>query len=66
METQRLLSVLDNILSERTYLIGEEYTIADMAWWPWVNGLDQGYNVWETLEVDTKYVHVVRWANIIK
>lgn len=43
METQRLCSVLDQYLATRTYLVGEEYSLADMIVFPWFNQLRVGY-----------------------
>ena len=44
MEVQRLCSVLENHLQNRTYMVNEEYGIADMAIYPWFNQLLTGYN----------------------
>jgi GSH-dependent disulfide-bond oxidoreductase len=41
-------------------LVGEEYTIADIAWWPWVRCIRTGYDAWEVLDVPS-YTNVVRW-----
>lgn len=60
METQRLLDVLDKHLEGKTYLVNEEYTIADIAWWPWVRCLETGYNAKEYLQVDS-YKNVSAW-----
>lgn len=64
MEVKRQLDVLDRNLAERRYLIGDEYTIADMATCPWYGALVRGklYGAGEFLEVES-YSHVVRWAN---
>src|SRR5882672_743876 len=66
METKRQLDVLDRRLGESKYLAGEEYTIADIAVWPWYGGLAKGllYGAGEFLAV-TEYKHVQRWANAI-
>ncbi|MBW5415800.1 glutathione-dependent disulfide-bond oxidoreductase [Pseudomonas luteola] len=63
METKRQLDVLDRQLAERRYIAGDEYTIADMAIWPWYGVLVQGglYNAAEFLSVQD-YTHVQRWA----
>ena len=63
MEVKRQLDVLDRRLAEHPYLAGADYTIADMAVWPWYGGLVDGllYNAAEFLEVHT-YRHLVRWA----
>lgn len=67
MEVKRQLDVLDRNLAEREYLIGDEYTIADIATWPWYGVLVTGkiYEAQEFLDVES-YQHVMRWANQIK
>ncbi|REL34546.1 glutathione-dependent disulfide-bond oxidoreductase [Thalassotalea euphylliae] len=64
MEVKRQLDVLDKRLANNTYICGEEYTIADMAIWPWYGVLVQGglYEAAEFLDVNA-YRNVVRWAN---
>lgn len=64
MEAKRQLDVLDKQLANNTYVAGEEYTIADMAIWPWYGNLVLGklYDAAEFLQVD-EYKNVVRWAN---
>jgi GSH-dependent disulfide-bond oxidoreductase len=66
METKRQLDVLDRRLAESEYLGGSEYTIADIAVWPWYGGLVKGrqYDAAEFLQVQ-EYKNVVRWANQI-
>jgi GST-like protein len=66
METKRQLDVLDRRLAESEYLGGSEYTIADIAIWPWYGGLVKGrlYDGAEFLQVQ-EYKNVVRWANQI-
>ncbi|KFG67593.1 glutathione-dependent disulfide-bond oxidoreductase [Microvirga sp. BSC39] len=66
METKRLLDVLDQRLADNEYVAGSEYTIADMAIWPWYGGLVQGrlYEAGEFLSVQ-EYRHVWRWADAI-
>src|SRR5215475_2828677 len=66
METKRLLHVLDRRLAESKYLAGDDYTIADMACFPWYAGLVKGwtYNAAEFLSVH-EYKHVLRWADAI-
>jgi GST-like protein len=65
METKRLLDVLDRRLAETEYVAGN-YTIADMAIWPWYGGLVRGgqYGAAEFLSVD-EYKNVLRWADAI-
>ncbi|HEY1549195.1 MAG TPA: glutathione-dependent disulfide-bond oxidoreductase [Kofleriaceae bacterium] len=66
MEAKRLLDVLDKRLATSEYLAGAEYTIADIAAWPWYGGLVRGllYNAGEFLSVQD-YTHVLRWATAI-
>ncbi|MGK9235155.1 glutathione-dependent disulfide-bond oxidoreductase [Inquilinus limosus] len=66
METKRLLDVLDRRLAETEYVAGDQYTIADMACWPWYGGLALGraYNAAEFLDVQS-YKNVQRWAKAI-
>ncbi|BDT66999.1 disulfide-bond oxidoreductase YghU [Comamonadaceae bacterium OS-1] len=66
MEVKRQLDVLDRRLSEHAYLAGADYTIADMAVWPWYGGLVLGqlYGAAEFLSVH-EYSHVLRWAEQI-
>ena len=63
METKRLLDVLDRRLADSQYVAGPDYTIADMAIWPWYGGLARGdqYGAAEFLQVQD-YRHVQRWA----
>jgi GST-like protein len=66
METKRQLDVLDKQLAGNEYIAGSEYTIADMAIWPWYGGLVKGwiYDAAEFLAVQD-YKHVQRWADAI-
>ena len=66
METKRQLDVLDRQLAERPFIAGDDYTIADMAIWPWYGGLVLGtlYGAAEFLSVQD-YTHVRRWADVI-
>ena len=66
MEAKRQLDVLDRRLAESRYLAGADYTIADMAVWPWYGALAKGqlYEAGEFLQVHT-YTHVLRWADEI-
>jgi GST-like protein len=66
METKRQLDVLNRRLSEREHLAGDQYTIADIAVFPWYGGLVLGwlYGAAEFLNVQ-EYSHVQRWANSI-
>ena len=66
METKRQLDVLDRRLAESPFLAGTDYTIADIAVWPWYGGLAKGllYGAGEFLSVQD-YKNVQRWADKI-
>jgi GST-like protein len=66
METKRQLDVLDRRLADNEYLAGDQYTIADIAVFPWYGGLAQGllYNGGEFLSVQD-YKNVQRWTAAI-
>ncbi len=66
METKRQMDVLDRRLAESEYLGGSDYSIADMAVWPWYGGLAKGllYGAAEFLSVH-EYKNVLRWADAI-
>ncbi len=66
MEVKRQMDVLNRRLAESPYVGGDEYTIADMAIWPWYGALakDQLYEAGEFLQV-SDYPHVIRWAEEI-
>jgi GST-like protein len=66
MEVKRQLDVLDRRLAESEYLGGAQYTIADIAVWPWYGSLAKGqaYDAGEFLQV-AEYKHVQRWADAI-
>jgi GST-like protein len=66
METKRQLDVLDKRLAENRFIAGNDYTIADIAIWPWYGGLVKGwlYDAAEFLSVH-EYTHVQRWADEI-
>ncbi len=66
MEAKRQLDVLDRRLADHEYLAGAEYSIADMAVWPWYGELVRGhlYGAGEFLAVH-EYRNVVRWAEAI-
>mgnify|MGYP003648400402 FL=1 len=67
MEVKRQLDVLDKQLAKNTFIAGEEYSIADIAIWPWYGNLVLGnlYEAAEFLEVET-YTNVVRWAKLLE
>lgn len=65
MEVKRQLHVLDTQLSRHEFLAGDQYTIADMAVWPWQPGSLYGvYNTHEFLGVE-QYTHLLRWYRAI-
>ena len=66
METKRQLDVLDKRLAKNEYLAGDEYTIADIAVFPWYGGLVKGwvYGAAEFLSAH-EYTHVHRWTDAI-
>ena len=66
MEAKRQLDVLDRRLAQSEYLAGAEYSIADIAVWPWYGCLAKGwlYEAGEFLQVQT-YANVQRWAEAI-
>lgn len=64
MEVKRQLDVLNRHLAGARYMCGDEYTIADMAIWPWYGALVKGlvYEAGEFLAVH-EYTHVQRWTD---
>lgn len=66
MEVKRQLDVLDRHLADHRFLAGDDYTIADMAVWPWYGTLVKGqlYEAGEFLSVHA-YQHVLRWTDEI-
>ena len=71
MEVKRQLDVLDRNLADRRFVCGDDYTIADMAIWPWYGVLTtgalysgEGYNAAEFLDAQS-YGNVVRWTEEI-
>jgi GST-like protein len=64
MEVKRQLDVLDQQLAKNEYIAGDEFTIADIAIWPWYGLLVQGkiYEAGEFLGVNS-YTNVLKWAN---
>lgn len=59
-EAKRLLKVLDARLADRSHLVGDEYSIADMATMPWVNGLSASYQADEVLGL-AQFKNVNAW-----
>lgn len=66
MEAKRQLDVLDKQLANNTYIAGEEYSIADIAIWPWYGNLMLGklYDAAEFLDVES-YPNLMRWAKSV-
>ncbi len=66
MEVKRQMDVLDKRLADNEYIAGDDYTIADMAIWPWYGALAKGllYDAGEFLQVQ-EYTNVQRWTNQI-
>lgn len=66
MEVKRQLDVLDRQLAEHEFIAGDEYSIADMAIWPWYGALvrNEVYEAAEFLNAQN-YQHVQRWAESI-
>ena len=67
MEVKRQLDVLDRHLADAEYLAGSEYTIADMAVWPWYGGLVKGWQYGDAAQFlsTQEYKNVNRWADQI-
>jgi GSH-dependent disulfide-bond oxidoreductase len=65
METKRQLHVLDTHLADKTYMVGDTYTIADMAIWPWYGSImREAYNVQTFLSVK-EYANLDRWVDLV-
>ncbi len=66
MEAKRQLDVLDKRLADHEFIAGDDYTIADMAIWPWYGGLvlNQVYGAAEFLSAGD-YRHLLRWARAV-
>ncbi|QUM75978.1 glutathione S-transferase N-terminal domain-containing protein [Moritella sp. 24] len=64
-ETTRLLGILNDRLQHQTYIIGNEYSIADIAIFPWVIWLDVFYNASVQLELNS-FPHVLQWLEVCK
>ena len=67
MEVKRQMDVLDRRLADHCYICGDEYTIADIAIWPWYGNLvlNKVYEAAEFLDA-ASYVHLIRWAEEIR
>jgi GST-like protein len=72
METKRLCHVLDTHLKGKTYMVGEEYSIADIICFPWANQLTKGYvhsngvGANQFLSVEESYPNMIKWVNLIR
>jgi GSH-dependent disulfide-bond oxidoreductase len=65
METKRQLHVLDTHLAANTYMVGNDYTIADMAIWPWYGAImREAYGAQEFLDVGA-YANLNRWVDLV-
>lgn len=66
METKRQFDVLNRHLADNEYMAGSEFSIADIAIWPWYGGVATGavYNAAEFLQAQ-EYPHLLRWADLI-
>jgi len=65
METKRQLHVLDTHLGQSEYVTGADYTIADMAIWPWYGAvMKEAYGAQEFLNV-SEYVNLQRWVDLV-
>jgi GST-like protein len=67
MEVKRQLDVLDKQLAKRRFIAGDDYTIADIAIWPWYGGMVKGWQYGDaaTFLSTHEYKNVVRWADEI-
>ncbi len=67
MEVKRQMDVLDRHLADNRYMAGDEYTIADMAIWPWYGAVILGtiYNDASTFLEGHTYTNVARWTHEI-
>ncbi len=65
METKRQLHVLDTHLATNDYMVGDDYTIADMAIWPWYGSImREAYAAQEFLNVG-EYTNLSRWVDLV-
>ncbi|UWP96220.1 glutathione S-transferase N-terminal domain-containing protein [Aliiroseovarius crassostreae] len=59
-EGKRLLGVLDQRLDGQRHIMGDDYTIADIAAWPWIRAIMTGYNAAEEMEL-SNFSNVMEW-----
>jgi len=64
MEAKRQLDVLDKHLADKEFMVGDEYTIADMAIFPWILALSRFYKADDFLALPS-YTHVARWREAL-
>ena len=64
METKRQLDVLDKHLADKEFIVGDEYTIADMAIFPWILCLSRGYKADAFLAL-REYAALQRWTDAL-
>ncbi|MCV0424933.1 MAG: glutathione S-transferase N-terminal domain-containing protein [Roseibium sp.] len=62
-EVKRLLGVLDRQLEGREFIMGDDYTIADIASWPWARNINGFYEAAEVVDYQN-FKNVVRWVDI--
>ena len=60
VESRRLLSVLEQQLSKTEYIAGDQYTIADIAIFPWLRGAQEVYNAWADFKM-TEFTHTMAY-----
>ena len=67
MEVKRQMDVLDRRLADNEYMAGSEYSIADMAIWPWYSRIIEGgaYNDADTFLDGASYTNVARWTKLV-
>lgn len=65
MEAKRIVDVLEKHLENKKYVCDDEYTIADIAIFPWIRCLDKGYNATEFLQLN-EYTNVQRWIKTLE
>ena len=67
MEAKRQFDVLNRRLADSEHIAGPDYTIADIAIWPWYGGIALGrsYEGADTFLATHEYEHVLRWAKAI-
>ncbi|TWX65886.1 glutathione S-transferase [Colwellia demingiae] len=64
-ETKRLLKIIDERLENQDFIVGDEYSIADISIFPWVIWLDVFYNASEQLSLKS-FTHLMQWLDVCK